>query len=80
MIIVMRNVTITITGEWADDAAKRLDERKKGVIFKNFAWFTDCVSEVNNTQTDNAKDLDVVMLRHNLIEYSNSYSKTSESL
>ena len=27
--------TITITGAGADDAAKRLDERNRGVIFKN---------------------------------------------
>ena len=53
--------TITITGAGADDAAKRLDERNKGVIFKNCAPFTDCISEINNTQIDNAKYIDVVM-------------------
>ena len=47
--------TITITGAGVDDAAKRLDERNKGVIFKNCAPFTDCISEINNTQIDNAK-------------------------
>ena len=66
--------TITITGVGADDAAKRLDERDKGVIFKNFAPFTDCISEINNIQTDNAKHVDVVMPMYNLIEYS-EYSK-----
>ena len=39
--------------------------------------FSDCISEINNTQIDNAKDLDVVMPMHNLIEYSNSCLKTS---
>ena len=53
--------TITITGAGADDAAKRLDERNKVVIFKNCAPFFDCISEINNTQTDNVKHLDVVM-------------------
>ena len=72
--------TITITGEEYSDTAKRLDERKKGVIFKIFAPFTDCVSKINNTQINNAKDLDDVMLMHNLIEYSNNFSKTSWSL
>ena len=62
--------TITITGAGADDAAKRLDERNKGVIFKNCAPFTDCISEINNTQTDNAKYIDVVMYVYNLTEYS----------
>ena len=52
--------TITITGAGADDAAKRLDERNKGVIFKNCAPFTDCISEINNTQIDNEKYIDVV--------------------
>ena len=42
--------TITITGERADDAAKRLDERNKEVIFKNCALFTDCISKISNTQ------------------------------
>ena len=32
--------TITITGAGADDAAKQVDERNKGVIFKNCALFT----------------------------------------
>ena len=64
----------------ADDAAKRLDERKKGVIFKNCQSFTECISEINNTQIDNAKYIDIVMPMHNLIEYSDNYLKTSRSL
>ena len=67
--------TIIITGEGNDDAARRLDERNKGVIFKNCAPFTDCISEINNTQIDNAKDIDVVMPMYHLIEYSDNYSK-----
>ena len=42
--------------------------------------FTDCISKVNNTQVDYAKDIDVVMLMYNLIEYNDSYSKTLGSL
>ena len=67
--------TITNTGKGDNDATKRADERNKGVIFKSFAPFTDCINEINNTQIDNAKELDVVMLMYNLIEYSNNYSK-----
>ena len=67
--------TIIITGEGNDDAARRLDERNKGVIFKNCAPFTDCISEINNTQIDNAKDIDVVIPMYHLIEYSDNYSK-----
>ena len=68
---------IKIDGERDNDAAKRVDERNKSAIFKNCSLITDCISEINNTQIDNAKDLDVVMPMHNLIEYSNSYLKTS---
>ena len=52
----------------------------KTVIFKNCAPFTDCISKINNTQVDNAKDIDIVMPMYNLIEYSDNYSKTSGSL
>ena len=38
------------------------------------------LSEINNTQIDNAKDIDIVMPMYNLIEYSENYSKTSGSL
>ena len=72
--------TITITGAGNDDAAKRLDERNKGVIFKNCAPFTKCISKINNMEIDNAQDIDIVMSMYNLIEYSDNYSKTSRSL
>ena len=61
----------------ADATAKNADERYMQVAFKNCVPFTDCISEINNTQVDNAKDLDVVIPMHNLIEYSNDYTKTS---
>ena len=72
--------TITITGAGNDDAAKRLDERNKGVIFKNCAPFTKCISRINGTETDNARDIDIVMPVYNLIEYSDNDSKTSGRL
>ena len=72
--------TITINGRGADDAARQADERDKGVVFKNCAPFTNYISEVNNTQVDNAKDIDIVMPMYNLIEYSDNYAKTSGSL
>ena len=50
------------------------------VILKNDAPFTDCMSEINITQVDNAKDTSLVMSMYNLIEYNNSYSKTLRSL
>ena len=71
---------ITITGEEDNAAARQADERDKGVAFKNCAPFTNCISELNNTQGDNAKDIDIVMPMYNLIEYSDNYAKTSGSL
>ena len=72
--------TITITGAGDDAAARRADERNKGVIFKNCAPFTKCISRINNTDIDNAQDIDIVMPMYNLIKYSDNYSKTSGSL
>ena len=72
--------TITITGAGADAAARQADERDKGVAFKNCAPFINCISEINNTQADNAKDIDIIMLIYNLIEYSDNYAKTTGSL
>ena len=46
------------------------------VVFKNCAPFTDCINKINNTQIDNATDIDVVMPMYNLIECSDNYSKT----
>ena len=34
----------------------------------------------NNTQIDNAKDIDIVLPMYNLIEYSDNYAKTTGSL
>ena len=59
---------------------KRADKRNEGVIFKDCAPFTECISNVNNTQVDLAKYINVVMPVYNLIENSDSYSKTSGSL
>ena len=50
------------------------------MIFKNCAPFTDCISETNNTQVDNAKHIGVLIPKYNLTEYSDNYSKTSRSL
>ena len=85
--------TITITGNAGPEpdpnapgtaaqllAARQADERNKGVIFKNCAPFTKCISIINNTDIDNAQDIDFVMPMFNLIEYRNNYSKTSRSV
>ena len=72
--------TITITGAGADNTARQADERNEGVAFKNCAPFIKWINRINNTEIDNAKDIDIVMPMYNLIEYSDNYSKTSGSL
>ena len=69
--------TITITGQGDDAAARQADGRDKGVIFKNYAPFIKCINRINNTEIDNAKDIDIVMPMYNLIKDSDKYSKTS---
>ena len=72
--------TITVNGEGDNAGERQADERDKGVTFKNCAPFTKCISRVNNTDIDNAHDVDIVMPMYNSIEYSDNYSKTSGSL
>ena len=52
----------------------------KYTINKNCTPFSNCITEINNTQIDNAKTIDITILMYNLIEYSDNYSKTSGSL
>ena len=73
-MLVMGTITV------AAQAGNNPNNGDKEVVFKNFAPFTDCISEINNTQTDNAKDIDIVIPMYNLIEYSDNYWKTSTSL
>ena len=73
-ILVTGTITVPNTGTAANP------NNRKNIIIGNRAPFTYCISEINNTQTDNAKDIDIVMPMYNLIEYSDNYSKTSGSL
>ena len=70
------NKTITVAAQEGNNP----NNADKEEAFKNCASFTGCISEINNTEMDNAKYIDVVMSMCNLIEYSNNYSKTSGSL
>ena len=46
-------------------AATAANNANEEVIFQNCAPFIDFLSEINNTRTDNAKDIDVVMPIYN---------------
>ena len=68
-IFVKGNIPLNNTAAADTDA----NNTNKKVIFKNYAPFTNCISKVNNTLVDNAKDIDIVMQMYNLIEYNDNY-------
>ena len=70
----------TITVPNTEAAGTAVNNIKKEVIFKNCPTFADFITEINNTQIDDAQKIDVVMIMHNLIEYSDAYLKASGSL
>ena len=77
-ILVKGIITITRAGD--DAAARQADESNKVVIFKSCAPIINCKSEINDTEIDNTKDIDIVMPMYNLIQYSDNYLKTSGRL
>ena len=67
----------TIDDARKHNAAKNSGERNQGVRLKNCASpFTKYISKINYMQTDDANDIDIVMLMYNLIEYSDNHSKS----
>ena len=57
-ILVKRTISVNNTAA----AGAAANNTNKKVIFKNCAPFTNCIREINNTQIDNAKDIDIVNL------------------
>ena len=49
-----------------DAAPQRTDVRNNQVTLKHCRLFIDFISKINNTQVDNAKDPDVVMLMYTI--------------
>ena len=58
---ILKSETITVAALEAGRGNNNMQ-----VVFKNCAPFTNCISEINNTQKNNAKDIDIVMLMYNL--------------
>ena len=75
-VLVKGNITVNNTAA----AGAPANNTNKKVIFKNCASFINCISKISNTDIDNAKYIDIVIPKYNLIEYSDNYSKTSGSL
>ena len=75
-ILAKRNISVNSTAA-ADATANNVTEK---VMFKSCTPFTNCISEINNTQIDNAEYIYIVMPMYNLIECSDNYLKTSGRL
>ena len=74
---ILVSATITVPNTVAVGSAAN---NRKYTINKNCTPFSNCITEINNTQIDNAKTIDITIPMYNLIEYSDNYSKTSGCL
>ena len=70
--------TVIVDNTAAADADANNTNKK--VIFKNCSVFTKCVTELNNVQLDNARNIDIIASMYNLVEHSSGYERTSRSL
>ena len=50
------------------------------VTFKNYTPFTKCITKIDRTTIGDDEHLHLVMLMHDLIEYTSNYSETTGSL
>ena len=71
---------IIVKGRINVRATANNDIEQKDIAFKNNVPLRSCITKINSTLTDNAEDLDMVMSIYYLLEYSQNYSVTSESL
>ena len=69
---ILAKLTNSIERVAAPSQADKSDE----VVFKMCTPFTNCIGEINNNQTDNAKNIDEIMPMYNLIECRDNYSKS----
>ena len=59
------------------DENANADDIDEEMVLKNWASFTDCINKINNTDAENAKDLDLVISMYNSLMYSNNPMDTS---
>ena len=83
-ILVKGNITVTRTivavVAGIDPQRKQPLDAATQVVFKNCATFKNCSTEIDGTLVDEANFINFTMPMYNLIEYSDNYSDTSESL
>ena len=68
------NILVTGDIKVADVAANT------NVAFKSCACFTRCVIHINDEHVETAENLDIIMPMCNLVQYSDNYEDSSESL
>ena len=73
-------VYIVVKGDVTLEGDNDANKENKNLAFKNNAPFINCISKLNRVNIDNAEDLDVVMLKYNLLEYNKNHRKTTGSL
>ena len=76
-ILVTGTITVT-TNAGANNIRDKKKNRK--LILKNKAPFVSHITIINGELIEDVDDLDVVMPRYNLLEYSKNYRKTIGSL
>ena len=73
--------TITVTAPGVNNNANNIrDKRNRPVILKNNGPFVSPITRINGELIEDDDDLDVVMSKYNLLEYSKNYRKTIGSL
>ena len=75
---ILAKGTITVLNMAAAFAS--VNNTNKKVIFEHCVPFTDCITEINNIQVDDAQKINIVRPMYNLTEYSDAYLKTSRCL
>ena len=74
-ILVKGTITVTAPGV-NNNANNIIDKRNRPVILKNNGPFVSSITRINGELIEDADDLDVVMSKYNLLEYSENYRKT----
>ena len=64
------NAYIVVKGDITLEGDNDANKQNKNVTFENNAPFINCISKIYGIKIDNAEDLDVVIPKYNLLEYS----------
>ena len=70
------DVYILVTG----DIAVVNGNQNTSIDFKNCSPFTRCVTHLNDKNVETADSLNIIMNMYNLLEYSDNFAKSSESI